>query len=111
MARVVANPVIVALKHGLDHIALGIGKGCHIDAGIHDFTDNPIRLLLCEACGRVGHPRVQSLIAPRHEFVGFGIVQTMPRDAEASHIHQRRAKGHIGARRLAGGVLHKTWRT
>ena len=54
------------------------------------------------------HPGVEAVIAARHEFVGFGVVETIASDAEAAHIHHRLAKGHIGAS-LAGGIVHDAW--
>ena len=53
---------------------------------------------------------VEACIATRHEFMGFGVVETIAGNAEPTHIHHRVAKGNVRAL-AALRVGDEVWRS
>ena len=81
---VVEHPVVVALEHRRDHVAVGDGEGEHVERRVHHLAHDAVDRLLVEPLVRVAHARVQALVAPGDALVGPGVVEAVAGDAEAA---------------------------
>ena len=84
VAAVVADPIVVTFEDCVRNLAVGVGEGEHVEAGVHHLSDDPVGRLFLEALDRIEDAGVHALPALGDELLGLRVVQAVPGDAEAT---------------------------